>query len=298
MVNTMVLEDYFKEVNMPKEAFEYSYLHKDLVITISEFQGIWCWKAFAVAMFGVLQITARALLMAYPILGPLSYHLGSGLIFEGASDNTFAITNAGNITFKSYMTHKIWSVLITTVTVGVGAYLSRGANAAVIIGDISKEQAARIGLKIASKEGARAVTKMLLKKIAGEVGKTVLNLLKSMAIDKLSELLTDTIFKQFRDAVMLMIKKSFGYARGLSKLRHCLENLENQIKKSGAENQQTINILLEKISESEQELSQSLNNKISDLVGKIGGTLSSQIGEAAQNVKFSGLKINNGILEN
>ena len=299
MVNTLPLEDYFKGVNMPKEAFEYSNLHKNLVITISEYQSFRCWnKAFAIAVFGVLQITAGALLMAYPILGPLSYHLGSGLISEGASDITFAITNAGNIAFKSYMTHKIWSVLITTVTVGVGACLSTGANAAVIIGDIGKEQAARIGIKIAGKKVAREVTKMLLKKIAGEVGKTVLNLLKSKAIEKFSELITDTIFKQLPNVIMLMIKISYGYVNGLSKLRQCLEDIEKQIKKSRAENQQTINILLEKISESEQELSQSLNNKITDHIDKIGGPLSSQIYEAAQNIKYSGLKMNNGKLEN
>ena len=82
---------------VPKEVFEYVSLHKDMVLTFTEYPGVWDWKAFAIATFGAIQITIGALLMAYPILGPWSYSFGSGLIAEGAGDIMYAVQNAGSI---------------------------------------------------------------------------------------------------------------------------------------------------------------------------------------------------------
>ena len=39
---------------------------------------------------------------------------------------------------------------------------------------------------------------------------------------------------------------------------------------------------------------ESINNKIVGLTGQIGGPLASQIGEASQNVQYSGLKLGEG----
>jgi len=298
MINTTNLEAYFRGTNIPKEVFEYEQLQKDLVITFSMYQGGWCWKAFAIAVAGVIQIAAGSLLIAYPIFGPFSYHIGSGLISEGASDIVFAITNSGNITSRSYWSNKLMSVCITVASCGVGAYLSSGANAAVITANIAKEQAARFGLKLATKEGSKVILKAVVKKVLGEVGKAVFNLVKSLAIDKLSQFVTATVFKEFKDAIMWMIKKSFGYEEGMKKAEASLKNLEHQIVSTNQQNQHTIQILKEKIIESEQDLSESLNNQIASLTGKIGGPLASQIGEASQNVRFSGLKLNENSLGN
>ncbi len=298
MINTTNLEAYFRGTNIPKEVFEYEQLQKDLVITFSMYQGGWCWKAFAIAVAGVIQIAAGSLLIAYPIFGPFSYHIGSGLISEGASDIVFAITNSGNITSRSYWSNKLMSVCITVASCGVGAYLSSGANAAVMTANIGKEQAARFGLKLATKEGSKVILKAVVKKVLGEVGKAVFNLVKSLAIDKLSQFVTATVFKEFKDAIMWMIKKSFGYEEGMKKAEASLKNLEHQIVSTNQQNQHTIQILQEKINESEQDLSESLNNQIASLTGKIGGPLASQIGEASQNVRFSGLKLNENSLGN
>lgn len=298
MINTVNLEAYFRGTNIPKEVAEYEQLQKDLVITFSMYQGGWCWKAFAIAVAGVIQIAAGSLLIAYPIFGPYSYHIGSGLISEGASDIVFAITNSGNITSRSYWNNKLMSVFITVVSCGVGAYLSSGANAAVITANIAKEQAARFGLKLAAKEGSKMILKTVVKKVLGEVGKAVLNLVKSLAIDKLSQFVTAAVFKEFKDAIMWMIKKSFGYEEGMKKAEASLKNLNYLIVSTNQQNQNTIQILQEKINESEQELSESLNNQIASLTGKIGGPLASQIGEASQNVRFSGLKLNENSIGN
>lgn len=114
------LEDYFGASDMPLEAFEYILLDKGLVISFNEYSSPWCWRSFAVAMIGIIQIAAGALIMTYlsGILGPIAYHIGIGLISDSASDIMHAIQNVGSITGKSYWDHKKWNLLITVGTVG------------------------------------------------------------------------------------------------------------------------------------------------------------------------------------
>lgn len=279
MVATGNLESYYRGSNLPREVLEYAQLQKNLVITVTEYQASWSWQTTVVTIIGIVQIAVGAALMAYPILGPASYHIGTGLISEGASDFIFAISNSGNISCQSYWDHKKWSLAITVATVGIGAYLSKGS---AIAANIVKEQAARLGLK--------AWGKMVLKKIIGELGKTVINYIKSMAIDKIAEMFTKEFFKKFREAIMWMIRHSPNYANGINQIKSKLAKLDERMKKSAQ--QQTMSVLEEKVTQSEQELNESFNNQIVSLTGKVCGPLASQLGQASSVTQFSGMKLN------
>ena len=91
MADCKNIEDYFRGDSMPKEVLEYTQLHRDVVLTFSEYHSYWCWKAFT-AMLGRIQITAGVLIMVYGslLLGYLAYHFGAGLNSEGAEDIIFA----------------------------------------------------------------------------------------------------------------------------------------------------------------------------------------------------------------
>jgi len=291
------IEDYFGGTDMPKEAFEYSQLDKGLVLSFMEYRSPWCWKSFAVAMLGTLQIAAGALIMAYGsgILGPLAYHIGTGLISEGASDIMYAIQNVGNVTGKSYWDHKKWSLLITVGTVGVGAYLSNGASTAKMAMDVAKEQASRIILKQAAKKGTRSTGMAIFKKILGEVGKASLNAVQAMAVNELSSLFAATLFEEFKETIISMIQKDSAYINNKSILSKNIRELQEKVIYCKATVKE---IVEEKLSEAEAELAESISNQIVSLIGKIGGPLSTQIGEAAENVQYSGLVEVDGTLQN
>ena len=114
-------------------------------------------------------------------LGPISLHFGSVLISEGTSDIMFAIQNAGNITAKSYFTHKFWSLLISIACAGIGAYLSRGATVGkeLVINTAGQEITTTL-IYQASKEGSRVMAKAIFKKIVGEITRSLLGLVQSL----------------------------------------------------------------------------------------------------------------------
>ena len=75
MVDYMRLEMYFKGQNTPKEVLDYGILSKDMVLTLVEYQSPWCWKAFAVAMWGIIQINNISLFKSHDRLIENLYYI-------------------------------------------------------------------------------------------------------------------------------------------------------------------------------------------------------------------------------
>jgi hypothetical protein len=285
MVDYKKLDIYFRGTNMPREVLEYGILSKDMVLTLTEYQSPWCWKAFVIAVWGIVQMTLGALAIAFPVMGPLSLHFGSFLISEGTSDIIYAIQNAGNISFKSYGTHKLVSVIISGFCVGIGAYLSRSASVANVFVEVAETEASSIFFSQVSKESGRLLAKTIFKKIAGEVCKALLGMVQSIVSNFFGSLMTEAIFNEFKETIISKIQNSHEYLQRKESLGQNLNELQVLIEKPS-----TKAILNEKFYETELELNDKLNNKIVSLTGQIGGPLASQIGEAAYNTQYSGLE--------
>ena len=99
--------------------------------------------------------------------------------------------------------------------------------------------------------------------------------------------MTEAIFGELKETIIGMIQKNHEYMQRKDNLRSNLVTLETLIDKPT-----TRDVLKEKIYEAELEFNDKMNNQILDLASKISGPLSSQIGEAAFNVQYSGLELN------
>ena len=207
------MNNILKETNLPREANEFIQDDKDLVISFNKYNSPWSWRATFIMALGCVQICAGCLLTAHPILGPFSYHIGSGLISEGCGDIMFALNNAGNISKSSYLKHKSLSMLITCVCVGIGGYLSRASSVSMVSGKTIQEQAVRMGVQFATKEGSFMISRAIAKKAILEIGKCVIDYFKGVATNILSSLTSDFLkqmLRQFSERIISLIRKDLS----------------------------------------------------------------------------------------
>ena len=139
----------------------------------------------------------------------------------------------------------------------------------------------------ASKEGARAISKAVFKKFTGEIAKGLLGMIQNMVSSYLGQLITETIFGELKETIIEKIQTNHEYLERKTNLSSNLIKLESLIGKPMAKN-----LLNENFIETERELDERINNQILSFTNQIGGPLAGQIGEAAGNVQFSGLKLN------
>lgn len=120
------LIEFFNTGELPPTIHSFIEQALDQVLKFAEKKSWWDWNAFAVAMLGVGQIIAGALLEICTF--GIATHFATALISEGVGDIMFAIDAGINGTFSwyNYGTHKAISMAISLVTGGIGAWLSRG----------------------------------------------------------------------------------------------------------------------------------------------------------------------------
>lgn len=205
----------------------------------------------------------------------------------------FVLQHRGRFSMSDYWGHKWKSVLITVACVGVGAWLSKGANVTRVGMNVASETMVTVGVKVAAKKAAQSATMAILKKMLYEIGKTALNYGKSVLIQELSALFVRHIVRNFRDNILSMIQSSSSYTDGMRDLQQSLTELHRL--KSPSE---TRSILQEHIVDAEQEMNESINNKIVSFTGSLAGPLASQVIESSQVVQYSGLTVEKGQLKN
>lgn len=131
------------------------------------------------------------------------------------------------------------------------------------------------------------MAKAIFKKIVGEIARSLLGLVQSIVVNYFGSLVTEAIFGELKETIIGMIQKNHEYMQRKENLKTNLVTLETLIDKST-----TREILKEKIYEAELEFNDKMNNQILGLATQISGPLSGQIGEAAYNVQYSGLELN------
>eukprot|EP01098_Paradermamoeba_levis_P005079 TRINITY_DN2158_c0_g1_i1.p1 TRINITY_DN2158_c0_g1~~TRINITY_DN2158_c0_g1_i1.p1 ORF type:complete len:224 (-),score=50.17 TRINITY_DN2158_c0_g1_i1:4-675(-) len=162
----------------PPELIEFFQSCAEIVFSIEVKTSWWNWEAFAVAMIGLIQVVAGAALLF--LSAGAALQIGNALISEGIADMIYA-TQAGltgTFSWKEWGIQKAISMVLSIVTAGIGAYMSRGA------------QAAKIGVGLTT----RLVVKAVAKKVLSEILKEALMAAISFGTDQLAELITKALF--------------------------------------------------------------------------------------------------------
>lgn len=130
-------------------------------------------------MIGLAQVTAGVALLV--LSGGTSYFIS--LIAEGVGDMIYAVQSQlqGNFSWKAYSQHKLQSLMITVITLGVCAYLSKGAQATKLaVGLATKVAIAKAILKMVIVEATTAIVTSLINVGTEEICKLIINELGSV----------------------------------------------------------------------------------------------------------------------
>lgn len=172
-IETKDLRSMFGSGRVPPELMDYIHMSFDAVLEYKEHKGF-DWDCFLCAMIGVAQIVAG---VAIEVLsGGTAHFIAQALISEGIGDIVFAIQAGieGNFSWKSYRKHKVQSIMLTIVTGGVGAYLSKGAEAGKIaVGLATKTALFKAIAKTAIVEVCTAVSMSIVNIGAEEISKVI-----------------------------------------------------------------------------------------------------------------------------
>ena len=114
------LDKYFTSGRYPPEVDDFEVQLLDRVIVLKEYKSWWDWRAFIVAMFGILQIVAGLAVIHF--FGQI--YFGKALITQGANDILFAMQTglAGNFSWYVYKEQKLISAAIAILMGGFATY--------------------------------------------------------------------------------------------------------------------------------------------------------------------------------
>ena len=187
------LGEYFTSGRYPPELDHFEDHELNGVLVLKEYKSWWDWRAFTVAIIGILQIVIGVAvnIVSAGVLSPI----GNAIIFEGVNDILFAVQAGltGTFSWSAYGKQKLISVSISILTAGMATYLSWSSKA-VQIGYAGFK--ARLGLKMLMEAG---------KQILVKVAKTARSALISLGVQKLlgfiKKLIIDNISKWLRESI-------------------------------------------------------------------------------------------------
>ena len=200
------LDKYFTSGRYPPEVDDFEVQLLDRVIVLKEYKSWWDWRAFTVAMIGVLQITA-GVAINYISAGVLS-PIGNAFIAEGLNDIIFAIQTGltGTFSWSSYGKQKMITAGFSILTAGIATYFTWSA---AVAKTAAAGFRARCGLKMLYEAGKRVMRK---------IGQAVRSALIALGVEKLmtflKKLIVENILDYFRSN--LIGKASMGAVKTLS----------------------------------------------------------------------------------
>ena len=204
------LDQYFTSGRYPPEVDDFEVQLLDRVIVLKEYKSWWDWRAFIVAMIGVLQIAA-GVAINYISAGLLS-PIGTSLIGEGVNDIMFAIQSGltGTFSWSGYGKQKMVSAGITILTAGLATYsIWSTALAKTAVATCR----ARIGLTMFLAAG---------KKILCKIGQAARSALIALGVEKLMAFLKKFIV----DHILDYIRSSLIGAAALGAVKKMMEAMD------------------------------------------------------------------------
>jgi hypothetical protein len=178
--------EYFPEID------DYQKLRFSNVITITERVSRFNWGALTVALLGVVQIAIGVVLEVFTV--GIGTAVAAVLIAEGIGDIIYAVHTGltGTFSWRSYAIHKVISLMISVLTVGLATAL-RPATEVVDIGARVAIQLFKNSCKRVVKEGIKAASGVAIK----------------FLLDKVLKSLPQEIIAQFRTAVTKAMHRIF-----------------------------------------------------------------------------------------
>ncbi|WP_375326319.1 hypothetical protein [Candidatus Tisiphia endosymbiont of Nemotelus uliginosus] len=259
------LRTMFSEGEVPPELMDYIHICFDAVLEYKEDKGL-DWDCFLCAMVGLAQIVAGVALEI--ISGGSAHFIAQTLIAEGIGDIVFAIQASieGNFSWKSYGQHKVQSLMISLVTVGVGSFLSKGA------------QAGKLAVGLATKT---AITKAIMKTVIVEACTAIGTAAVTVGTEEISKLLIEEIANiHFVQYFEKWTKEDSAYHHKTVSIENKLNALYNKFGTTVAK--QSIETCIE--SSLNQMISGALGNKIFAQVSRVVGSITKGFSTAAKNL--------------
>ncbi|CAF4653206.1 unnamed protein product, partial [Rotaria sp. Silwood2] len=149
--------------------FEGIGLNKFLII--EEDKPWWDWNAFAVAMIGLAQVIAGAVLISFGLV-----NIGGALLNEGISDMIYATMAglSGNFSWKDWAIQKSISLSLSIMTAGFGRLASAG-NTVAKLGSVSRAaMITKLVGKAATQFATTCLTNFLTEKIMEQIQEGVI----------------------------------------------------------------------------------------------------------------------------
>lgn len=154
----------------------------------------------AVTAMGVSQIAVGTAIELYSV--GIMTHVGAAFVSEGVNDLFFAAgaLKSGHFSWEDYRQHKLESLMMTAVTVGIGAYLSRGAKVSRFGHKLAGPNF-EFGKKVAEMSGTQLIQTAGWKVVGKEVAKRItLKTIEGLALG-LANAGVDTLVENYLQAL-------------------------------------------------------------------------------------------------
>ena len=154
----------------------------------------------AVTAMGVSQIAVGTAIELYSV--GIMTHVGAAFVSEGVNDLFFAAgaLKSGHFSWEDYRQHKLKSLMMTAVTVGIGAYLSRGAKVSRFGHKLAGPNF-EFGKKVAEMSGTQLIQTAGWKVVGKEVAKRItLKTIEGLALG-LANAGVDTLVENYLQAL-------------------------------------------------------------------------------------------------
>ncbi|MFJ5423386.1 hypothetical protein [Wolbachia endosymbiont of Drosophila barbarae] len=154
----------------------------------------------AVTAMGVSQIAVGTAIELYSV--GIMTHVGAAFVSEGVNDLFFAAgaLKSGHFSWEDYRQHKLESLMMTAVTVGIGAYFSRGAKVSRFGHKLAGPNF-EFGKKVAEMSGTQLIQTAGWKVVGKEVAKRItLKTIEGLALG-LANAGVDTLVENYLQAL-------------------------------------------------------------------------------------------------
>ncbi|RVE46545.1 hypothetical protein evm_008836 [Chilo suppressalis] len=170
----------------------------------------------AVTAMGVSQIAVGTVIELYSV--GIMTHVGAAFVGEGVNDLFFAVgaLKSGYFSWENYKQHKLESLMVNAATVGIGAYLSRGAKVSRFghkiagpyfefgkkVAEMSGTQLIEtIGIKVMGKEVAKRITLKTMEALALGLANAGVDILVENYLQGLCEAITSEIISNIERTI-------------------------------------------------------------------------------------------------
>ncbi len=210
--------DLENQEKFPSELFYFSGLCLDKFLTLEDDRSWWNWEAFVVAMIGLSQVIAGAVLCAVGVI-----NIGNALICEGINDMMYAVMAgiSGRFSWNEWAMQKAISIALSIITAGISALASIG-KVATQVGGLSRMA---MFSKILAKAAVNFGVQLLVDVASDKILSTVINSL----IEKIVGLIENNILSEVKNSIDKQLRQLYATSSTDEEFEKSFQKLKNSI---------------------------------------------------------------------